>query len=369
MSNNVISLSQHFRPKASGLSTLAHRFSSQRRDQNDVFWLKENAEFLSILECTGQSIDHVDLEKYAAFYQSLADHIAFFPQYYRFQTSIALDLEALGLEGTTAEQLCVFVAEQGLAENELSDLQRGEAMRLLARKGIKISGEAALRDRLHAFMDQSANFAVPNRKIAYELTHIVFYLSEYGRKDPELSEKAVQSLMFTGILAHLEENADLLSEVCVALRYAGRVPPKAWETWIAGVVSGFDRSAATAPVAQDSYHEFLVANWAIAAMGKTPFSGAYGDVEQGFVSPVATLGAMRSVSEALFEMRAPRHRSWDVMQGQLMHALSDDVAQHLENVIVSCPDFAAFFEHFARPALPNMRKQQRQTSSRLELAQ
>ena len=123
----------------------------------------------------------------------MPDRIAFFPQYYRFLTSIALDLEALGQKGEVGEHLCAFVQRQGLPEAELSDLQRAEAMRLLARKGFETEGAADLRARLHRFMDQSTAFAIPNRKAAYELTHIVFYLSEYGRRDPELSEKTLQS--------------------------------------------------------------------------------------------------------------------------------------------------------------------------------
>ena len=241
MPDNVISLAQHFRPKTNAVGDLAYGFASARRDDSDVYWLKENSELLSILECTNQTVSAQDLECYSAFYRSLPDRIAFFPQYYRFLTSIALDLEALGFDGSVAAQLCAFVDRHALPETELSDLQRAEAQRLLARRGYSHGNDAALRARLHSFMDQSRAFAVPNRKMAYELTHIVFYLSEYGRRDPELSAQAVQSLMYTGILAHLEENADLLSEVCVALRYAGQIPPAAWEQWIATVLRGFDR--------------------------------------------------------------------------------------------------------------------------------
>lgn len=355
MSDNVISLSQHFksRPKINGLGSLAQSFSSYRRGHNDVYWLKENAEFLSIVECTNQTLEPHDLDSYAAFYETLTDRIAFFPQYYRFLTSIALDLESLGMDGNVAEHACHFVDTHALAKAELSDLQRGEAMRLLQRRGVHTQGADELRARLHAFMDHTASFAIPNRKAAYELTHIVFYLSEYGRCDPELSERACQSLMFTGILAHLEENADLLSEVCVALRYAGKIPPKAWEQWISQVVTGFDRALGSDPSQPDHYHEFLVANWAKAQMGGAAFDGTYDNIGQAFFSPVNPLGAMSAVSQALFDLNGARQSSWDVMQSPLTQSLSDPVAQHLGDVVGASSEFGTFFEQFARPSTPN----------------
>lgn len=39
----------------------------------------------------------------------------------------------------------------------------------------------------------------------------------------------MQSLNFVGILAYLDQNADLLAEVCIALGYAGQVPSKIGE--------------------------------------------------------------------------------------------------------------------------------------------
>ena len=44
------------------------------------------------------------------------------------------------MAGDHAEQLCEFVKRQGLYKAELSDLQRAEAMRLLARRGQNVEG-------------------------------------------------------------------------------------------------------------------------------------------------------------------------------------------------------------------------------------
>jgi hypothetical protein len=102
------------------------------------------------------------------------------------------DLEDMGLKVDVGGQMCYFIASQGLAEAELSNLQCGEASRLLARRGTKVSIARELDDRLRQFINRSATFALANKKTAYGLTHIVYYLSEYGRRIPNLACCAVQ---------------------------------------------------------------------------------------------------------------------------------------------------------------------------------
>lgn len=107
-----------------------------RRDPNDVFWLKENAELLNILECSASMLDSYDLSAYAQIYDNLPKRLAFFPQYYRFFASIALDLEGLSLAGDHAETICARINQQGLVKAELPDLQHAKTMRLLMRRCI-----------------------------------------------------------------------------------------------------------------------------------------------------------------------------------------------------------------------------------------
>jgi len=142
------------------------------------------------------------LSHYADFYAEIPSRLQFFPQYYRFLLSICLDLEDLGMPGTHGAAQCQILDRQGVAETELSDLQRAEARRLLARRNITAGWSSApLEDRLHAFMARSATFSMPNKKAAYELTHIVFYLSEYGARPLELAPEAISSLIYCGLQA------------------------------------------------------------------------------------------------------------------------------------------------------------------------
>ena len=74
------------------------------------------------------------------------------------------DLEDMGLTVEVGGQMCDWIADQGLAEAELSDLQCGESSRLLARRGTKVSIALGLDDRLRQFINRSATFALLNKK-------------------------------------------------------------------------------------------------------------------------------------------------------------------------------------------------------------
>ena len=164
-------------------------------------------------------------------YDNLPKRLAFFPNFYRFFASIALNLEGLSLAGDHAETICARINQQGLGKAELPDLQHAKTMRLLMRRCIG-GEETNLQARWHRIINHSAIFALLNSKAVYVLTHIVFYLSEFCRSDLKISADAVQSLIFCGILAHFDQNADLLTEVCIALRIQTRCPHKHGRIWL-----------------------------------------------------------------------------------------------------------------------------------------
>ncbi|OBY24946.1 DUF6902 family protein [Leisingera sp. JC1] len=331
--------------RAAAQAALIGSFATQRRTQEDVFWLKENAELLNILECTGADVAAEALAPLQGFYDGAARHISFFRQYYRFILSICLDLEDLGLPGGTGAQLAAWIQAEGLAQAELSDLQRAEARRLLARRG-EVLADDGLDDRLRAFISRPETFAIPNKKAAYELTHIVFYLSEYGRRDPQLPQAALTSLEFAGLVAFLDQNADLLAEICIALRYAGQQPPAAWESWVDRQVSAFTLSEREFSGLHDSYHEYFVANWLMILSGRPAFRQA---VPSGGVHVSAVRGGsiLRSLSEAVFEAGTGRP-GWGAVKARIEAMLNEEEHGLLSAAERSCAGFASFFEGFAR---------------------
>ena len=349
--SNVVQLTTPSRtqPQEARLGALLHSFAAHRRYGDDVFWLKENAEALNILECTGSSPGDAALSAYEGFYQSVRKRMGFFPQYYRFFLSITLDLEALGMPGDTGAELVEWAFGTGLHEAELSDLQRMEATRLMARRGIvAFPDDGALAARARAFMARSETFALPNKKAAYELTHLVFYLSEYGRRDPQLGAKARRSLHFAGLLAFLEQNADLLSEICISMRYAGEVPPVLWTDWLKRETALFTVDHGPDLSVQDDYHEFLVCNWHQAVAGDAAFTKDFAFERMRFDRRPCRSAPMREMSEAMFRLDEARSGDWTNMRSHMEHALSPEAMGVLELAETSSDHFEEFFAGFAR---------------------
>ena len=352
--SNVIQLNvpcQH-QSSISRRNALIASFAQHRRFGDDVFWLKENAELLNILECSGQQLDDQALGFHQEFYAQVEKRLGFFPQYYRFLLSICLDLEDLGMPGNKGEVLCDWVAKEGLADTELSDLQRFEAHRLMMRRGIDPQpDDTGLEHRLRAFMDRSDTFAMPNKKAAYELSHIVFYLSEYGRQDPNLSEAAITSLEFAGLLAYLEQNADLLAEICVSLRFAAKTPSPVWENWIQRETHRFTIHSGAQVSAQDDYHDYFVCNWLMSVTGQDAFVKETSFDRMSFHRAEPYTGPLRDISECMFRLEDKRSSDWQLMRPYVQDTLTEIGYDILIEAESSTDKFEAFFAGFARTGL------------------
>ena len=323
-----------------------------RRLPDDVFWLKENAELLGVLAATGAQVDEAALAPFQTFYGEIAERLQFFPQYYRFLLSICLDLEDLGLPGEQGAKLTRWVAREGLAGAELSDLQRGEARRLLARRDAASDADPALDARLHRFIARSATFAVPNKKAAYELTHIVFYLSDYGQRDPQLAPEAIQSLKFAGILAYLDQNIDLLAEVCTALRFAGARVAPVWEAAVTQVHNAITLDQTGRAPLNDLFHEYLVTGWMVQVSGAPAFTAPIPDAPLRFHRAITATGALRSMSECMFELGDNRSGDWHQMRPHVLSMLGPNGHDVLRQAETSTDQFESFFEGFARAGRP-----------------
>lgn len=325
---------------------LVRTVSQARRPKGDVYWLKENAELLNIFECTATPLPEPAI--YAPLYKQLPDKLLFFPQYYRFWLSICLDLEDLGLGGTQGERLCAQAHAQDLAGAELSDLQRAEAARLLARRNVG-PHDPGLADRLRAFAGRPATFGLPNRKAAYELTHIVFYLSEYGRTAPDLPEAALTSLDYAGLLAFLGRDMDLLAEICIALRFAGQTPSPIWEQAVLNTLAGFTVTAGAGLSVQDDYHQYMVCQWLACLAAPDMRTAPLPDGVITFAPAPRGPGALQQLSQLLCDLAGARSADWDKMRPLVLSDLAEP--DLLADAEASTDNFAPFFEVFARAAL------------------
>lgn len=347
--SNVVDIASATRPAVAQdqLTALARAVVCGRRDLDDVFWLKENAEFLSALVATGTSLPPAARDLYRPVYDALAKRLQFFPQYYRFFLSIALDLEHLGMPGDMASRLCATVAHKDLVTAELSDLQRAEAAALLAQRGHSLPEAAALQLRLLAFAGRADIFALPNRKAAYELTHILFYLSDHGRRPVSVDPEVIRALHYAGLIGWLEQNCDLLAEICIALRYAGAEVPVAWQTWLASL--GARARVISGAQSGDDYHAWLMTLWAQAVLTGQPLAPR-GLAAQGavcFAMP-QTPGVLRRLSAELMRLGTLRRADWMQMRPLLCRVLSPQ-EQAILTVAEAAPvGFDGFFARFAR---------------------
>ncbi len=351
---NVVSLKVPFQQnsKAARQAALLRSFADHRRGDEDVFWLKENAEALNILECTGARPDVDDLSMYETFYADIERRMEFFPQYYRFLLSLCLDLEDLGMPGDKGTRLAEWVAHEGLPEAELSDLQRGEACRLCARRGVDaLPRDRGLGDRLRQFAARSDTFVMPNKKAAYELTHIVFYLSEYGRIDPVMPAAAIDSLIFAGTLAFLDFNVDLLAEICIALRFAGQETPEVWDIWLMQQTRCFDVIGDPDGQVGDDYHEYLMLNWYMSTSDQGGFGAQIPEGRVIFRRMRPQSGPLRELSECMYSMGPDRSANWDAMRDPVAARLSQEANAALVAAEAASDSFGRFFAGFARVGL------------------
>lgn len=349
MSNVIaINASSRLAPLDDRIASLASCFGLHRRKGDDVYWLKENAELLNIVETTEDYPDPTVFNPLAKFYDTIEDRMEFFPQYYRFFLSMITDLEDMGFGEGKAERLGHWANAQMMPQGEMSDLQRLEARRLMKRREIEpFPNDDGLEDRVRNFCNATEFFAIPNKKAAYELTHAVFYLSEYGRKDPELDSSAINSLINVGILSMLEQNADLVAEVCIALRFAGQTPPVYWENWLRRDRRGYSVDPEGMWMGDD-YHSYFMAFWLEGVAGNPIFTDKYSDEHMAFYKAPRECVPLLDLSKVLLELEGQRSADWQEQQPQVEKSLEKNSLAVLNTVQESTPRFEAFFESFAR---------------------
>lgn len=333
--------------------TLVAAVVQSRWPTDSVYWLKEVAEVLSVLEETGGVATpamHAALEGPLG---GLGARMTFFPQYYRFFLSIALSAEALGLlpAGKSGE-LADWVVQQGWPDSELNDLNRAEVRYLLRRAGREDWQTSDLDGRLLRFMERPATFAIPNRKAAYELTHLVFYLSDHGRRDPNLPPRVMQSLRHAGTLAYLEQNADLLAEICLCLLYCSQNIPGSWIGLVEDVAKTFAFQAKSGMDGSDDCHCLFVCHWLLGKVGHAAFQFRAPILAPGQTlmvrAPQPVALPLREVSMFLLGLGAGRSSDWFGMRAPLSSALSPAAREIVLQAEAADDQFGEFFAAFAR---------------------
>lgn len=349
--SNVVRFLPASLPAAPGrgrLAALVHSIATSRRPEGDAYWMKENIELLSALAASGRSPEPEALAPYRPFYDALPHRLAFFPQFYRLLLGMAVWLEAGGMDGDASARMARYITQNRLPETEVNDLQRAETRVLLARaRAGGLDDDPDLTGRLIRFMSRPAFFALPNQRAAYDLTHAVFYLADYGARRADLPPDALKSLENLGTQALLAEDSDLLAEVCLALHYAGARAPAGWLEWLGRARLAMRVGPGDGTETSDGYHNWLVNQWLSATIGGTAFDDIYRPGPMRFTVFQPAASALSEMSQTLLHMQ-DRRADWSLMRGRVLAALSHAARQTLMLAESTSPDFPAFFRAFAR---------------------
>lgn len=336
---------------AGGIAQILTAFAHHRRRAGDAFWLKENAEILGILSALNRKLPDLALAAYQPFHDGAADQIARYPQYYRMILGLVTALEDLGYPGDLGPRLADWVLAEGWPDSEVNDLQRAEVRYLLARNGVVWAPEG-LDARLMGFACRSDTFALPNPRAAYDLLHVVFYLADYGRRPLVLPQAALDSLLVLGCLAHLEQNGDLLAEVCLALRFAGQPLPPLWLGHVLQEASAFRVEAQPCADSSDAYHNYLVNQWLLGSIGETAFGVNSGAGPMRFHLPRPVISPLREWGQALVHPGLERSRDWGALRAACAPHLSPQALAQADAGAEGGPMFHRFIAAFARVGGP-----------------
>jgi len=262
----------------------ANAFATLRHEGLSLPFLKENGELLSIASSIGMSIKPETLNLYTEFYDKIDKLCELYPSFFRFFMAITLDLEDLGMPGEKSKYLSDFIIKNDIYTHETSDTRRVEILNLLDRAGCRPNfgsdSQASLEKRINGFMGQPDRFVKFNRPLFYELTHIIFFATNCGQKKRSFTSSVFDSLNNIGMLAYLDDDMDLLSEVCLCFIFLGATAP---EIWVEACRKGLNDIKITFkhpaqlvdPAHADDYHIYFVINWLMGHTGQPVFDQRY----------------------------------------------------------------------------------------------
>ena len=255
-------------------------FAVKRNPSMSFPFLKENGELLSICANAAVLIEPRALDLYKDFYENALKLTESYPQYYRFTLGLVLDLELGGLSGHEGQKLAQYVDQENYVRFDTSDVRKLETLTMLRQAGQLSEDNNALYNailgRIDEFVQNPSWYTKFNKPLFYDLTHIIFFLTDYGKTAIPLKSDLRACLMHMGTLALLDNDADLLSEICVCLIYIGSPVPQYWDDYLmrySGEISiSYNGSIASALNPNvDEYHIYLVLNAYQAVRGRPVF--------------------------------------------------------------------------------------------------
>ena len=246
--------------------------------------------------------------------------------------------------GDKSAEISDYIISNNLLRFETSDVRRLEILHLLGRQGKtpSIIGDSleALKQRIHSFMSYSDLFTKFNRPFFYDLTHFIFFLTDYGKEKIQTTSDIIQSLLNVGLLAILDSDADLLSEICLCLKFLDQEPPKLWVDYCESTVDNmkieYADSNSTGDQAPDDYHMYFVANWLMKAVGRPAFRGQFLTGTPYFRKPKNSESVLSCLSQTMHSVIMSRPKSKIEATYKITSTLSKKQVETARIAISSC---------------------------------
>ena len=330
-------------------------FAVKRNPDMSFPFLKENGELLSIALNLGFLIDPRAVNLYRDFYENAYTLISCYPQYYRFILPMVLDLEAAGMAGEQGRKITEFVRQKDLLSFDTSDVRRLEAISILKRTTSLLEDENAIYlsilERVDSLIANPDWYTKFNKPLFYDLTHIIFYLTDYGRTDLPLAGDPTPSLMNIGLLALLDNDADLLSEVCLCLGYLKRSIPDYWDTFLTAYMEDIKVSfegtvASVLNPTVDEYHLYLVCNGYMAAQNRRAFKDSFKSQTPSFYVPPCAPSCLAKLSDYAHQAHFHPRRS-DAVISVFVSNLHEDEYTHWQKSLGSYSQGQALVQAFS----------------------
>lgn len=259
-------------------------FAVKRNPKLSFPYLKENGELLRIAVDSGFLLDPRAVALYDDFYTSALKLTKHYPQYFRFIFGIVIDLEKGGMQGNESEKIAQYILDEELVFFDMCSTRKLETLTML--REVAPLGKSLLGvrnriienvDRLFSNPDLYSKF---NKPLFYEITHIIFFLTDYGKTSMPLNNDVAECLTNMGLLCLLDNDADLLAEVCICMTYIGLETPKYWDEFLQKSlqqikISYHETVSSALNAAVDEYHVYFVLNWYFAVKNRPSFQTSF----------------------------------------------------------------------------------------------
>ncbi len=328
-------------------------FAAKRSEGLSLSFLKENGELLSIALSSGMTINDASLALYHELYEKIDKLCELYPPFFRFFLGITLDLEDLGMPGNQGEKLIEFVLKNDLYAYDVSDTRRMEIINLLERRGrapnYETDPKKQLFNRMIGFMERPERFIKFNRPLFYDLTHLIFFGTNFGNQKIPHSEKIFESLNHIGMLAYLDDDEDLLSEVCLCFIFLGRKAPQIWIDASRRGLEMIDIQFPIGPknsadISGDDYHIYLVTSWLQAVSGRDIFQEKFENATPKFVQKKTKNSTLSKIFQTLHPMVLESGKGQINQIVNVSTILSTEDSRHLENAFSAFPESHDFLE-------------------------